>query len=178
MNARVVALTSVFTALGVVFRLLKHAVVGSFQFFNAPLTVAMVAAYVGGPVVGALSGMLSFVASDVFLGLGLWTPVNASLAGFIGVVWGIVKGHHLGSLALFSFAFLSVFIYDILSSLVLYLFFLGNFWVALVYSFVGLYLPVMGGYMFGIGPLTELVTSGVTTAVIMRLRKHGSIKID
>lgn len=172
MNARTIALTSIFTALGITLRLLKHALAGTIQFMNAPLFSAMVAGYVAGPFSGALTGVLSFTLSDALIMLGPWTPINAVLAGIIGASWGLLKGEYRNS-TIFISAFFSEFLYDILSSFALYAVFLKDPLIALVYSLVGLYMPVMGGYLIAVGPITEFVTAGLTTLVVNRLKKLG-----
>ncbi|MEM0307649.1 MAG: hypothetical protein QXO64_01765, partial [Thermofilaceae archaeon] len=71
----------------------------------------------------------------------------------------------------FVFAFLLVFLYDVVSSFALYVLFIGDARVALLYALVGLFFPVMGGYMVGIGPLTELVTAASVTLLINRINR-------
>ncbi|MEM0344648.1 MAG: hypothetical protein QW189_01880 [Thermofilaceae archaeon] len=171
MRARQAALISVFSALAIAARLLKHALAGTLQFVNIPLIAAMVAAHVGGSLVGALTGVLSFLGSDAVLGLGPWTLVNSSLAGLIGAAWGSIDTKNSSSVRLFVFAFLLVFLYDVVSSFALYVLFIGDARVALLYALVGLFFPVMGGYMVGIGPLTELVTAASVTLLINRINR-------
>jgi len=171
-NARVVALVSLFTALGIAVRLAKHALVGTLQFLNAPLLAAMVAGYTAGPLAGMLTGILSFALSDLLLGLGPWTVVDSLLAGAIGGAWGLLRAKHRATL-IFVLAFISEFMYDVLSSYFLLLMFVRDPVTALIYSLLGLYLPVMGGYMIGVGPLTEAVTAGLTAALISRVDRLG-----
>lgn len=173
MRARQAALISVFSALAIAARLLKHALAGTLQFVNIPLIAAMVAAHAGSSLVGALTGVLSFLGSDAVLGLGPWTLVNSSLAGLIGAAWGSVDTRNSSSARLFVFAFLLVFLYDVVSSFALYALFISDARVALLYALLGLFVPVMGGYMVGIGPLTELVTAASVTLLIDRINKIG-----
>lgn len=171
MNPKTIANISLFTALAVTFRLAKHVLVGTFQLINFPLTFAMVAGYFSGPLAGALTGALSFYLSDFLLGLGPWTLVNSTLAAAIGALWGVIRKSRSANLSLFISAFVSTFVYDVLSSFLLYVLFIREVWYALIYALVGLFLPVMGGYMVGIGPVTETLTAGVTALVISKVRK-------
>lgn len=173
MHAKAIALIAVFSALAIAGRLLKHAVAGTFQFVNIPLIAAMVAAHAGGPLVGALTGFFSFVGSDAVLGLGPWTLVNSLIAGVIGAVWGIADTEGATPLRLFVLAFLLTFFYDVLSSFALYALFIGDARIALLYALLGLFVPVMGGVMVGVGPLTEFVTAALTTVLIDRINKAG-----
>lgn len=170
MNAREIAQIAVFSALGIAVRLLKHAIAGTLQFMNAPLLATIVAACIGGSTVGALTGVISFLASDAVLGLGPWTLVNSMLAFLIGLVWGRVSPNY-SFVIVFTLSFLTVFAYDIISSFALYVLFIGDLRAALFYAFVGLYIPVMGGYLIGVGPLTETVTAALTALLIKKLDK-------
>lgn len=167
-RARFIALVSVVSAMGVSLRLGKHAVLGSLQFFNAPLFSAMLAGYLGGPSAGLAAGVMVFTITDLVIGLGPWTLVNSILAGLIGAAWGVVRLE--GMAEVFTAAFLSSFAYDVLSSLLLYAAFYYDLWTALLYALVGLYMPVGGGYLVGVGPLTEFVTSGLTAVAVHRLK--------
>lgn len=171
MRAREAAFIAVFSAFGIAARLLKHAFAGTFQFVNIPLIAAMVAAHVGGPLVGALTGAFCFVGSDALLGLGPWTLINSLMASVIGAMWGAIDTRSAGFLRVFTLAFLSTFLYDVLSSFALYVLFVNDARVALLYALLGLFIPVMGGFMFGIGPLTEFITASLTALIIDRVNK-------
>ena len=171
MNAKQVALTSTFTALAVALRLAKHAFVGPFQFINFPLLAAMVASYVGGSWVGAAVGALSFLASDLLIWLGPWTPINALLAAAIGLLWGLAARSVRSGITLFVFAYLSVFAYDLFSSVLGYLLYLPSAGSALTLALLGLFLPIGGGWLIGVGPVTEFITAALTTAAIALLRR-------
>lgn len=173
MRAKAVALIAVFSALAIAGRLLKHAIAGALQFVNIPLIAAMVAAHAGGPSVGALTGFFAFIGSDAVLGLGPWTLVNSLLAGVIGAVWGFADTRNVTPPRLFVLAFLLTFIYDVLSSFALYVLFIGDARVALLYALLGLFVPVMGGFMVGIGPLTELVTAVLVAIIVGRIGRAG-----
>lgn len=171
MDAKRVALISTFTALAVALRLAKHAFVGPLQFINFPLLTAMIASYVGGSSVGAAVGALSFVASDFFIWLGPWTPINAVLAASIGLLWGFAARSVRSGITLFVFAYLSVFAYDLLSSVLGYLIYLPSAGSALMLAIIGLFLPVGSGWLIGVGPITEFITAVLTAAAIEILRR-------
>lgn len=171
MRAKRVALTSTFTALAVALRLAKHMVAGPFQFINFPLSIAMVAAYVGGSWVGAAVGFLSFIASDLLIWLGPWTPINASLAAAIAWLWGFAAGSARSRIVNFVLAYLSTFAYDVLSSVLGYLVYLPSASSALALALLGLFLPVGGGWLIGVGPVTEFFTAALTVAAVEVLRK-------
>jgi energy-coupling factor transport system substrate-specific component len=170
-NAKRVALTSTFTALAVALRLAKHALVGPLQFVNFPLSIAMVAAFIGGSWVGAAVGAFSFVASDLLIWLGPWTPVNALLAAAIGWLWGFAARSFRSGITLFVFAYLSAFAYDLLSSVLGYLIYLPSAGSALALALIGLFLPVSGGWLIGVGPVTEFITAALTAAAIEILQR-------
>lgn len=176
MNPKSIANISLFTALAVSFRLVKHAVAGTFQLVNFPLAFAMVAGYFSGSLAGTLTGALSFYLSDLLLGLGPWTLVNSTLAAGIGAAWGVLRRSRSTGLPLFISAFISTLAYDVLSSFLLYVLFVHETWYALIYALIGLFLPTMGGYMVGVGPITETLTAGVTVLVISRVRKAFGIE--
>jgi len=168
-RAREVALASVFSALGVAARLLKHAVAGGLQFVNLPLVFTFVAACAGGPRAGAVTGALTFLASDAVLGLGPWTAVNSLVSSALGALWGLAGCRGRGPLRTFVEAYLSTFAYDVVTSLALYIAIGLDARTALAYAIIGLFLPVMGGFMVGVGPLTEFTTAALATLLIGRV---------
>jgi len=172
-DARKAALTVTFTAMGVALRLLKHAVAGALQFVNTPLFATFVAAYVGGSVVGGLTGLLTFFVSDAVLGLGPWTLVNSALALLIGSAWGRIDLRGSTAAEVFALSFLTSFAYDVASSFALYVIFFSDPRVALLYALLGLFVPVAGGYLLGVGPITEFTTAALTTLVASKLARQA-----
>lgn len=177
MRTRQVALISTFTALGVAMRIAKHAAVGALQFFNAPLCVAMVAGWMAGPGAGALTGFLTFLLSDMLIWLGPWTPINGALAAALGAAWSLLRRDHSRT-SLFVAAFLTTFAYDIASSVLGYLIYLpaGGLSAAVTLALIGLFLPAGGGWLVGVGPITESVTAAVTVAIIEAIRRQGPLQ--
>jgi len=173
MDTKRVAFIATFTALAVALRLLKHGLAGPIQFVNAPLAFAMAAAYAGGPWAGAAVGVLSFVVSDLLIWLGPWTPINAALAAAIGWLWGLAAGAARSRTTLFVLAYVSTFAYDVLSSVLGYLIYLPSAGSALALALIGLLLPAGGGWMIGVGPITEFTTAALAVAAIESLRRSA-----
>lgn len=165
MDTRKIALIATLSSTAVALRLLKHMVLGTVQFINIPLSIAMVSGILFGRAEGLLTGILSFIVSDTIIGLGPWTLVNSLLAGFFGSLWGSLKNHRMEDAPLFILAFLCTLTYDVTSSFILYLWFGLPPTTALLFSIVGLFLPVYGGWVIGIGPITEISTGILTVAL-------------
>ncbi len=165
--SKVTAQIGVWSALAVAARMGKHALLGPLQFVNLPLLFTMLAGMLYGSGVGFGVGFLSFLASDSILGLGIWTLIDGGLAGIIGVLWSRLKSRD--RLLLFVLAYSSVFLYDILTSWILYVIFGFSLVEAFIIGFVGLFLPVAGGGAIAIGPTTEATTSLLLSVLAPRL---------
>lgn len=165
-------------SLSVATRLAKHALAGPVQFINFPLYYAMLAAYLRGPLLGAATGFLSFVLSDVYLstiaiGVGPWTLVTSTTACAVGAVAGLVlRGEESDPAVLFVEAYVLCFVYDVVSSFLCYLmFWSGDPLYAFLLSIVGLFLPAGGGYMIAAGVVTEASTSLLLAFTARRVEK-------
>ncbi len=168
--SKVTAQIGVWSALAVAARVGKHALVGPLQFVNLPLLFTMLAGMLYGSSVGFGVGFLSFLASDSILGLGIWTLIDGVLAGTVGFLWSRLK---LGDrILLFIFSYLSVFLYDISTSWILYMIFGFSPVEAFIIGFVGLFLPVAGGGAIAIGPTTEATTSLLLSILAPRLLRE------
>ncbi len=173
MKSYQISLIAILTSLGVTLRLLKHVFVGPLQFINFPLIVTLVAGYIGGKIVGLLVGLLSFFISDLFLSVGPWTIYNSIVSALLGVTWSLIRRIN-DRIFLFIIAYLSAFVYDIITSILFYLTFLNcHLFEAFILAIVGLFLPIMGGYIYCIGPITELSTA---TLVVLLIRSLERIK--
>ncbi len=155
--SKVTAQIGVWSALAVAARIGKHVLVGPLQFVNLPLLFTMLAGMLYGSSVGFGVGFLSFLVSDSIIGLGIWTLVDGGLAGAIGAIWARLRIKE--RVFIFVIAYLSTFLYDILTSWILYMIFGFPPTEAFVLGFVGLFLPVAGGGAVAIGPTTEATTS-------------------
>lgn len=171
MKTRDLALVAVFTSLSAAMRIVKNTVI-TLQFINIPLAFAFTAAALYGAKVGFLVGFLSYVISDVLIFPGVWTLVNAPLAGLTAWLYGALQGHSESRVHRFVLTFMLVFLFDILSSGLLYIAFGVGPIEALLTGLIGLFLPVMGGYMVGVGPLTEATTSALTVLLIEGLHRR------
>ena len=155
--SNVTAQIGIWTALSVVTRLGKHLLVGPIQFINLPLLFAMLSGMLYGAEVGMGVGFLSFLVSDSFLGLGLWTIVDGGTAGLLGVLWSRIWPKN--RLFLVILAYLTTFLYDIVTSCTLYMIFGLSPMEAILVGILGLFIPVAGGELFAIGPTTEAATA-------------------
>ena len=168
--SKVTAQIGVWSALAVAARVGKHALVGPLQFVNLPLLFTMLAGMLYGGSVGFGVGFLSFLASDSILGLGIWTLIDGILAGIVGSLWSRLKLRD--RILLFIIAYLSVFLYDILTSWILYMIFGFSPVEAFIIGFIGLFLPVAGGSAIAIGPTTEVTTSLLLSILAPKLLRE------
>ncbi len=168
--SKVTAQMGVWSALAVAARVGKHALVGPFQFVNLPLLFTMLAGMLYGGSVGFGVGLLSFLVSDTVLGLGIWTVVDGTLAGIVGAFWS--KLRLKDRVVLFMLGYLSTFLYDVLTSWILYMIFGFPPLEALIVGVVGLFLPVAGGGAIAIGPTTEATTSLLLSILAPRLLRE------
>lgn len=169
--SKVTAEIGVWSALAVTTRLLKHALAGPFQFVNLPLLFTMLSGCLYGSSVGFGVGFLSFLVSDSLLGAGIWTPVDGGIAGIIGALWSMIKVK--SKIFLFILGYISTFLYDIITSWILYMIFGLPPIEALVVGFVGLFFPVAGGNAIAIGPTTEATTSLLLSFLVPRLNRKN-----
>ncbi|QOJ78588.1 ECF transporter S component [Infirmifilum lucidum] len=172
MKSREIATVAVFTSLAVVFRVLKN-IATPIQLVNIPLALALTSAILYGARVGFLVGLLSYIFSDVLIFPGVWSIVNGILAGLIATLYRWVYTPEAGRAFNFVATFLLVFAFDILTSGLLYVLFGVSVLEAFIVGLVGLFFPVMGGYLVGIGPLTETSTSLLTIMLIEELKRRN-----
>uniref|UniRef100_A0A7C3WU02 ECF transporter S component n=1 Tax=Thermofilum pendens TaxID=2269 RepID=A0A7C3WU02_THEPE len=178
MKSRELALVAVLSALGVSFRVAKN-LVTQLQFVNLPLLFAFVGAYLEGPLAGFLVAALAYTLSDLLILPGVWTLVNAPLGGLAAAAFGLISRRLDSSELRFVAAFLLCFLFDVASSAILYVAFGLPLAVAIATGIVGLFLPVMGGYMVGVGPLTEFATALLSVLVMEKIsRTLGYIGIE
>ncbi|RLF04787.1 MAG: hypothetical protein DRJ64_06415 [Thermoprotei archaeon] len=171
MNARKIAVISIFSSLAAALRIFKHMVFGSFQFINIPLSFVFLTSYFFGGITGTLVGFLSFAVSDALLGFGLWTITNSAISGLLSLPISLLKKVKSKTL-LFVMFYILTFIYDILSSLILYVILGIPLRTALAFSVIGLFLPIQGGYMIGVGPITEFSTALLTILLIYSVERR------
>jgi len=175
MKTQALTLISLLTSLAVTLRLLKHAIVGSFQFINIPLCFVFFSSYYFGFRIASIIGILTFIISDLFLGIGIWSVTNSIIVAILSLCIVCIRKIKSKTYLFVSFYLLSL-AYDITSSLILYIIFGINFYTALIFSIIGLFMPIQGGYVIGIGPLTEISTSLITIFMIYGVEKRIKIK--
>ena len=167
-GSKTIATAGMMTALSIAMRILKHLMIGAIQVINFPFMFTLIASSIS-PCAGLLTGIMSYAVSDVLFGIGPWTLVNSALCGIIGLIWGYIRTER--GEVLFFLSFLSEFMFDIANSSILYMLLGLSPIQALIIGLIGLFLPVMGGSIFLIGPMTEVTTSLGVALIRPRLRK-------
>ncbi|MHA1409741.1 MAG: ECF transporter S component [Candidatus Odinarchaeia archaeon] len=158
-----IVLTALFASLAISLRLFKHAIIGPIQIINLPAVFTIFAGLLLGSVSGISVGLISFIVSDLFLGFGPWTFVTATFMALIGGIFGLLGGKVTNRPQLFILIVVLLFINDVMTSTILYMVMGFSFQFALIYSILGLFLPIQGGFMFGIGPITEISSALLVT---------------
>ncbi|AKG38202.1 hypothetical protein MA03_01340 [Infirmifilum uzonense] len=171
MKSKELSLVAIFVSLSIALRVLKN-LATTVQFVNIPLAFALLASTLYGPHVGFLVGFLSYFLSDLLIFPGIWTLINSILAGFTAFLYPHFIYDRKDKVVFFISTFLSIFLFDIFSSVVLYILFGVRLQEAILVSIVGLFLPVMGGYLIGVGPLTEFVTAFLVVALYEGLKRR------
>lgn len=172
MRAKTVALASTLAGAAVALRYAKNALT-TVQFINIPLAMAYLAAWLAGPWAGAAVAALSYLVSDLLVMPGPWTPVDAALGAAAALVFGLAAGRLRGRVELGVLAYLATFLYDVLSSSLLYMVFGLGPGAAFAVGLAGLFLPVMGGGLVGVGPMTEAATALLAVGLIEAFERRG-----
>lgn len=171
-KAKFIAQVSLLIATGVTLRILKHLLVGPIQFINLPLSLTMIAGYLTGSIAGLVVGVGTFILSDLLLGLGPWTLYDSLISGVIGYLWGFLRRVECGVI-LFVASYLSVLAYDILTSVAFYFIFMStsDIYTVFVIALLGLFIPVFGGSLYAVGPVTEVLTAILTSTIARRAKE-------
>lgn len=167
--------TAMLIALAVTLRIIKYSMFGPLQFVNFPAIFTIVGGVVFGPIVGLTVGLSSYLLSDMVLGAGPWTVVNALFIGVVGIITGLIWGRmpflKLKKIELGIGVYLLMLGFDIFNSWVLNIIW-GYPWLwSLIYGLLGLLMPAGGGYMIGVGPITEATTTILTVSIIFVLAR-------
>jgi energy-coupling factor transport system substrate-specific component len=167
--------TAMLIALAVSLRIIKYSMFGPLQFVNFPAIFTIVGGVVFGPIVGLTVGLSSYLLSDMVLGAGPWTVVNALFIGVVGIITGLIWGRipflKLKKIELGIGVYLLMFGFDIFNSWVLNIIW-GYPWLwSLIYGVLGLLMPAGGGYMIGVGPITEATTTILTVSIVFVLAR-------
>ncbi len=172
MKTREIALVAIFTSLAVVFRVLKN-LVTPIQFVNITLALALTSTVLYGARVGFLVGFLSYILSDILIFPGVWTIVDSVLAGLTAALYRWVYSSDAGRIYNFVATYLLVFAFDVVTSGLLYVLFGVSVLEAFIVGLAGLFFPVMGGYLIGVGPVTEASTSLLAVMLIEELKRRN-----
>ncbi|MEM2452593.1 MAG: ECF transporter S component [Candidatus Methanomethylicia archaeon] len=170
MKTRDITLISNLTAASVALRLVKHIFIGVMPIINFPIVFSIISGAILGPLNGFLVGALSFIVSDIFLGMGIWTLITSLSCGLIGFLSGLIwYKKNPCSLEILVVSTILILVYDILSSVLLYIP-LMPIKEALILGFIGLFIPVMGGTLYAIGPIVEFSSAMIISMLIPRMR--------
>lgn len=174
-RTRKITYTAILIALAASLRITKHLLFGPLQFINFPGIFTIVGGIIFGPVMGMTVGFTTYIISDFVLGAGPWTFVNALLMGCFGALSGVLWRRTSGSFSKIAMGigvYVIMFAFDVLSSWILNMIFGWSPLVALVYGLMGLFMPnPTGGFMFGVGPITEATTAIVVVTIVALLLK-------
>jgi energy-coupling factor transport system substrate-specific component len=174
-RTRKITYTAILIALATSLRITKHLLFGPLQFINFPGIFTIVGGIIFGPIMGMTVGFTTYLISDFILGAGPWTIVNALLMGFFGALSGILwrkTNGNFSKIAMGIGVYVIMFAFDVLSSWILNMIFGWPPMIALVYGLLGLFMPnPTGGFMFGVGPITEATTSIVVVTIVALLLK-------
>ena len=173
-----ISLASCFIASAAALRLMKHLVAGPIQFINVLAIFTILGGACLGLKGGFVVGLLSFPVSDFMLGLaglglpGWWTLVTSLSMAFIGVLSSFLwfRRGRFSALEVFICSYLLIFVNDLLSSFLFYIPFMEPS-MALASAFIGLFLPMMGGHLYAVGPVTEALSSFSITLLLPLVRK-------
>lgn len=167
-----IAIVSILAATAITIRVAKNWIVGSFQFINVALVFGFIGSIILDPLSGGLVAFLSQLISDLLIWPGPWTPVT-SITAFIAAALGALAKHTKYQEFQIIILYLCTFFYDIITSFLTY-FILGlSLTNSLILGIIGLFLPVQGGWMFGIGPITEFTTSLLTVLLVKVLKRNN-----
>lgn len=164
--------TSMMVALAVALRLMKHLILGSLQFINFPAIFTILGGVLLGPIPGMVIGFASYLISDMFILPGLWTVVNSFLMAGVGFLCGIFL-RKASKIGIGIGAFLLIFCFDVMNSWLLYIIIGFDWFYAFIIAIVGLFLPAGGGFLYGIGPITEAITILVALGLINAIKRNG-----
>lgn len=170
--------TAIVIALAVTLRLIKHSILGLIQFINFPAVFTIVGGSLLGPSSGLVTGIASYIISDIMIGLpGPWTFVNALLMGGVGLLTGLIWGRNnakkISKLGLAVGTYITLLAFDISNSWALLMLMGFDWFSALIIGIVGLFLPAAGGYLYAVGPITEATTTVLVVTIVSLLKKNG-----
>ena len=169
MNTRTIALTSIFTSLGVVGRL-SLVLIPNVSLVG-PL--AMLGGYLSGGVSGFLIGFLGMFISDIFIGMGPWTPITSFFMGIAGLLSGLFLRKTSDRVILFISSFIIILFYDIMTSILI----MTMFGVPTLMALINLFIPVFIGFIpYPMGPIHEFSAAFLFISIVKVLDSHPIIR--
>lgn len=169
MNTRSIALTSIFTSLSVVGRI-------SLIFVpNISLVgpLAILGGYLSGGISGFLIGFLGMFISDMFIGVGPWTPITSFFMGISGLLSGLFLRKTSDRMILFIASFMFTLFYDIMTSIVT----MSMFGVSPLLSLMNLFLPIFIGFIpYPMGPIHEFSTAFLFVSIVKILDSYPFVR--
>ncbi len=131
-----------------------------------------------GPVAGIFIGFTGFLLSDVISpwGVSPYTILMGGTMAAIGFISGLTISYEdemlfFEKVILIVKLYILMFIYDAITSIVGYLLWGLTLNDAIFYGIVGLFIPLYGGYLWLVGPITEATTSIITTILLDPIRR-------
>jgi energy-coupling factor transport system substrate-specific component len=179
-RTRKITYTAILIALAISLRLIKYALFGPMQFVNFPGIFTLISGVMFGPITGVTVGFASYLFSDILLGAGPWTAVNAFFMAIIGLVSGLIWSRKdktkISKAGLGIGAYVLMFAFDVTTSWLLLITIGVEWFTALVIGLLGLFMPASGGFLIGVGPITEATTAVLTVMLVFALNR-GIMKV-
>jgi energy-coupling factor transport system substrate-specific component len=174
-RTRKITYTAILIALAISLRLIKYALFGPMQFVNFPGIFTLISGVMFGPITGVTVGFASYLFSDILLGAGPWTAVNAFFMAIIGLVSGLIWSRKdktkISKAGLGIGAYVLMFAFDVTTSWLLLITIGVEWFTALVIGLLGLFMPASGGFLIGVGPITEATTAVLTVMLVFALNR-------
>ena len=148
------------------------------QWTNIIGIFAFLGAIFLGPMAGLFIGLIGFFLSDMVSPYGV-SPFTLIMGGTMGIIAFassfliVYKGQRniLKNIILFVKLYILMFIYDIITSILGYLLWGLNINDAIFYGIVGLFIPLYGGFLWFVGPITEASTAIFTILLLDPIHK-------
>lgn len=167
MNTRELSAVVVFTSL---------AVAGRFALLIFPnisliIPITIIAGLLMGYRVGMATGFLSFLLSDMYIGLNFWTFIDGAVASLVGGLSSLISiQDSLNRGFIFVYTVLLTLLYDVLTSILNMMMFGVPPFVAIINLFIP---AIIGGVPYPMGPLHEL-TNGLLVSLIYDILSRQS----
>jgi len=158
------------TAAAVALRIGKNWGLGPVQFINISLIFGYMSSYVFGFKEGFMVGFTSQFISDLLIFPGPWTLVTSVSSGFFSSLSSLFRNTKDFTMYVVALFMLTLG-YDVVTSTLGYVMIGYTPLEALIVALIGLFIPAGGGWLIGVGPTTEAVTSIVASSLVKALRR-------